>query len=60
MRASLKAFALAAVDHKDLNPRMGISFQVTELGRENTINPTAVGMPQRPTIPEITDFTGDN
>lgn len=59
MTESLKAFAGATSEIKDLNPRMGVSFQVTELGQENTINPTAVGLPQRPTIPEITDFAAN-
>lgn len=60
MTESLKAFAGATGEFKDLNPRMGISFQVTEQGQENTINPTAVGLPQRPTIPEIVNFAGEN
>lgn len=56
MTDSLRAFAGAVSDIRGLNSNMGISFQVTEAGEQNTINPTAVGLPQRPTIPEITEF----
>lgn len=59
MTESLMAFAGATREIKELNPRMGISFQVTDVGQENTINPTAVGLPQRPTIPEIIDFANN-
>lgn len=45
-----------AVSDSTMNPRMGISFQVTEMGQENTINPTSIGLPQRPNILEINDF----
>lgn len=57
---SLKSFAGATSEIKELNPRMGISFQVTELGQDSTINPTAVGLPQRPTVQEIRDYASSN
>lgn len=60
MTDSLRAFSGAVADISGLNSAMGISFQVTELGHENTINPTAVGLPQRPTIPEIAEFAAQN
>lgn len=59
MTESLMAFAGASREIKELNPRMGVSFQVTDVGQEHTINPTAVGLPQRPTIPEIIDFANN-
>lgn len=57
MRESLVAFSGAA---DGINTSSSISFRVTESGRENTINPTAVGLPQRPTMAEIKDFARGN
>lgn len=48
-----------AISDSTMNPQMGISFQVTEVGQDNTINPTSVGLPQRPTISEIHEFSNN-
>ncbi len=53
MADSLTAFAGAC---EGIKTTAGVSFQVTESGQENTINPTAVGLPQSPTVAEIIDF----
>jgi ABC-type glycerol-3-phosphate transport system substrate-binding protein len=53
MTESLKAFAGAA---DGIKTTAGVSFQVTESGQENTTNPTAVGLPQSPTVAQVIDF----
>ncbi|MFC8302779.1 hypothetical protein ACFUCV_03740 [Specibacter sp. NPDC057265] len=55
MTDSLTAFAGAA---EGIKTTAGVSFQVTESGADNTINPTAVGLQQSPTVAEIIDFAG--
>lgn len=55
MADSLTAFAGAA---GGIGTTAAVSFQVTESGTENTINPTAVGLQQSPTVAEILDFAG--
>lgn len=54
---SLKAFAGAA---DGIKTSTSVSFQVTETGQSNTINPTAVGLPQSPTVQDILDYAGSN
>lgn len=53
MKDALKAFAGAADGIKTTS---SVSFQVTGAGEHNTINPTAVGLPQSPTVEQIIDF----
>lgn len=53
MTDALKAFAGAADGIKTTS---SVSFQVTGAGEHNTINPTAVGLPQSPTVEQIIDF----
>lgn len=55
MGDSLTAFAGAA---GGIKTTASVSFQVKETGAENTINPTAVGLQQSPTVAEIIDFAG--
>ncbi|WP_104088992.1 hypothetical protein [Arthrobacter sp. GMC3] len=54
---SLIAFAGASAG---MNTSTGVSFQVTEEGQENTINPTTVGLQQSPTVQEILDYASSN
>ncbi|MHA7305276.1 hypothetical protein ACX80E_08525 [Arthrobacter sp. TMN-49] len=53
LRESLQAFAGAADGIKDSS---SVSFQVTEVGQENTINPTAVGLAQSPSVAQIIEY----
>lgn len=56
MHDSLVAFAGASAG---MSPSTNISFQVTEEGQENTINPEAVGLPQKPSARDIIDFANN-
>lgn len=50
MEESLRAFAGAS---DGINTTSKVSFQVTEVGQENTITPTALGLPQKPSVTQI-------
>lgn len=56
MADSLTAFAGAA---EGIKTSSSVSFVVTESGQENSINPTAVGLRQSPTVAEIIDFANN-
>ena len=53
MNDSLVAFANAS---DGIKSSTGVSLQVTEEGQENSISPDAVGLQQKPTAQEISDF----
>ncbi|POH60228.1 hypothetical protein [Arthrobacter glacialis] len=56
LRDSLIAFAGASAG---MRPSTSLSFQVTEEGQANTINPTAVGLRQSPSVQDIIDFANN-
>lgn len=53
MTDSLTAFAGAS---EGIKSSSSVSFQVTEAGQENTINPLAVGLQQSPSVKEIRQY----